>query len=187
MLMTNVRKSALVLGLGVAMAGIANADIRFDPLTGEGFVGKGYVQCTFDWNNHELQANALMIEFRAASEVVTQVSWICTRNGATQTQQRQRTTTTTSTGDLFTEARVNPVGQYTGFDLRGYDGLPVSDSETDGPALNSCPASWSLTTPAGDPATVSSSFGLHVRFDPDGDWSDLAEDDECDDEGGSAE
>ena len=48
----------------VLVAGLAYAAVTFDPTTGQGFVGKGDVQYTFDWNNAQLQANADDVGFR---------------------------------------------------------------------------------------------------------------------------
>jgi hypothetical protein len=139
---------------------------------GFGFVGKGDVQLVYGWNNKALQDNADLVQFQAASVVVTEVSWICTNSKNEQTQERERTTTTTLEGLLESVARDKK--QVTGFMLNGWDGEHVSLTETEGPPLNSCPEGpWTLTTPAGDPEVVSESGGgLQVSFDG-GDWYDL--------------
>jgi hypothetical protein len=143
----------------------AYAAVTFDPDTGTGFVGKGDVQQVFDWNNKQLQQNAESVEFRAISEVVTEVSWICTNNKNENIQEREETTTTTIQGLVDSIARER--NQITGFNLNGYSGDgPEESSTTDGPPLNSCPSGpWSLTTPAGDPEEVSSTSSLEVSKD----------------------
>ncbi len=144
---------------------VAFAAINVDD-QGIGFVGKGDVQLAFGWNNAALQANADNVSFRLDSEssTVTEVSWTCQRfnsQGTEFLQERARTTTTeTSSGGLIdTVARVR--NQITGFNLNGYaenSYSSSSNSETDGPPLNSCPAGpsgWTLLVPAGDPTVVS--------------------------------
>lgn len=160
--------AALALAASVALL----ASVTFDPNTGIGFVGKGDVQLVYGWNNKALQDNAASVEFRANSVVVTEVSWICVR-GEEQTQERARTTTTSVQGLVDSIARER--NQITGFILTGYNGEPTQSSETEGPALNSCPAAasgWVLGTPAGEPVVVSSSSTLQVSTNG-SDWSDL--------------
>jgi hypothetical protein len=96
--------------------------------------------------------------------VVTEVSWICTNSNNENIQQRERTTTTSIAGLVDSIARVK--NQITGFNLLGYNGDPTESSETEGPAVNSCPSGpWTLTTPAGDPEVVSSQIGVEVSID----------------------
>ena len=154
----------LALALVVVGAGIAFATWTFNPDTGTGFVGKGDVQLLFGWNNAQLQANAGSVQFRASSEVVTEVTWECTNANNDRIQERERTTTTTTQGVVSSTARVR--NQITGFNLTGYSGTPTESSTTGGPAVNSCPAGpWVLTTPAGDPVVVSESTELEVSTD----------------------
>lgn len=156
----------------ILFSGAALAAVTFDPGTGTGFVGKGDVQDVFGWNNKQLQDNAESVQFRASSEVVTEVSWTCTNTNNENTQERERTTTTTIQGVVSKVDRVK--NQITGFNLTGYSGTPDESSETEGPRVDSCPMGqgWSLTTPAGDPEVVSSESSLQVRFNS-GDWKDL--------------
>jgi hypothetical protein len=171
-----MKKATLVavsIVAGVLLTGTALAAVTFDPATGAGFVGKGDVQDVFGWNNKGLQDNAGAVQFQAASEVVTEVSWICTNSNNQQTQERARTTTTTVEGVVSSVGRLK--NQITGFNLLGYDGAPSQSSTTDGPALNSCPAAasgWALTTPAGDPEEVSSTSSLQVSVNGT-DWFDI--------------
>jgi hypothetical protein len=148
----------LVVGM---VAGMAFAAVTFDPVSGEGFVGKGDVQLVFGWNNKALQKNADSVQFQATSTVVSEVSWVCTNSNNENTQERARTTTTSVQGVVTTVARDNKF-QITGFNLTGYSGTPTPSSSTEGPPLNSCPNNWTLTTPAGDPEVVSSSSTLQV-------------------------
>jgi hypothetical protein len=164
-------------GAAVAVALLATsvyAAVNFDPATGTGLVGKGDVQLVYGWNNKALQDNAGSVQFQATSEVVTEISWICTNSNNENTQERERTTTTTVQGVLESVARER--NQITGFILNGYDGAPTSTGPvTNGPPLNSCPnaaAGWSLTTPAGDPVEVSSTSTLQVSING-SDWFDL--------------
>ncbi len=75
MLITVVTLVAILLTVTVAFAAVT-----FDPATGTGFVGKGDVQLIYGWNNKQLQDNAANVQFRANSEVVTEVSWTCTNS-----------------------------------------------------------------------------------------------------------
>ena len=101
-------------GLFVAFAAFAlmltgvAAAVTFDPATGTGFVGKGDVQLVYGWNNQALQTNALNVQFRANSEVVTEVSWVCTNSNNEHTQERARTTTNSVSGLVDTIARQGP-------------------------------------------------------------------------------
>jgi hypothetical protein len=163
-----MRKILMLAVAGVAvlaLAGAAGAAVTFDAATGTGFVGKGDVQTVFGWNNPALQANADSVDFRASSEVVTEVSWTCTNASNEHIQERERTTTTSVEGIVTSVARVR--NQITGFNLTGYDGDVTESSDTEGPAVNSCPAnlsSWYLSTPAGDPEVVSTGGGLQVSI-----------------------
>jgi uncharacterized protein YfaS (alpha-2-macroglobulin family) len=156
----------VVLAAVVVLAASAvSAAVTFDAETGTGFVGKGDVQLVFGWNNKQLQDNAELLQFRANSEVVTEVSWVCTNSNNQNTQERERTTTISIQGVVSAVARER--NQVTGFILEGYDGDPTTSSTTEGNPLNSCPSGpWSLTTPAGDPVVVSTSEGgLQVSID----------------------
>lgn len=170
----SMRKAVLTAGAVLALGGAAFAAVIFDPTTGEGFVGKGDVQLTFGWNNKALQDNANTVRFQVVSEVVTEVSWTCTNSNNDNEQVRQQTTTTTIEGLVESVARERR--QVTGFILEGYDGDPVDGgSETDGPAIDSCPGGpWSLTTPAGAPVVVDSSTAFQVKFSGSG-WVELVE------------
>jgi hypothetical protein len=163
----------MVIGAFVLMLSTAAAAVTFDPATGEGFVGKGDVQDVFGWNNRQLQENADDVEFRASSEVVTEVSWICTNTTNQNEQLRSRTTTTTVSGIVETVARER--NQVTGFILEGYDGDPVvGDPETEGPPVDSCPSGpWTLTEKAGEPEVVDSTSVLQVSIDEGGTWHDI--------------
>jgi hypothetical protein len=158
-------KRSIVAG---AVAGLlllstaASAAVTFDPEAGEGFVGKGDVQTALEWNNRELQQGADGLSFASVSEVVTEVSWICTNSNNENVQERARTTTTSVEGVVSAVARER--NQITGFNLTGYLGAPTSSSRTDGNPLNSCPSGpWTLTSPAGEPEVVSSSSSLTVN------------------------
>jgi len=172
MLNKKIRNGALALALA-GFGGVALAAVILNP-DGTGFVGKGDVQFTFDWNNAMLQKKAEFVEFKAVSEVVTEQSWVCTNSNNETTQERARTTTTTIAGLVDSIARER--NQITGFNLLGYSDAPDETSSTDGQPLNSCPSGpWTLTTPAGDPVVVSSSNSLRVSPDSGESWVDLDE------------
>jgi len=159
------RSFVAVLGLTavVAVTSAAYAGWYIDE-DGNGFVGKGDVQLALGFKNKQLQDNAEAVQFQVESEVVTEVSWVCTNSNDDNTQERERTTTISLEGVLESVARER--NQVTGFNLTGWDGDAESGSETDGPAVNSCPSGpWTLTTPAGEPELVSSTGALQVSID----------------------
>lgn len=162
-----MRKISLVtLAVSAFMAAPAIASVTFDAATGTGFVGKGDVQMTYSWNDAGLQSNADSVRFAVNGTSV--VRWECTNSKNAHVMVRQRTTT--GGGYLIHEVRRNPQGHVTGFPLLGY-APGATQTVTDGPALNSCPASnnpkeaspWSLTKPAG--AAVVTGGGLQVSID----------------------
>lgn len=171
----SVALASVALASLVLLAGVALATITFDAESGTGFVGKGDVQYTLGWNNKQLQDNAAAVKFQVSSEVVTEVSWICTNTNNENTQERERTTTTTVAGLVESIARER--NQITGFNLLRYDGdVTEGDSTTEGPAADSCPSGpWTLTTAAGDPEFVSSSSALKVSGDAGTNWTELLE------------
>jgi hypothetical protein len=150
--------------------------VTLDPATGTGFIGKGDVQLACGFNNKQLQdfvqtVGNGSVQFRVNSTSVTEVSWTCTNDRNENTQERDRTTTTSLRGLVSSLARIKT--QVTGFNLTGYSGDPVSTSTTEGNPLNSCPSGpWTLTTPAGDPVTVSESSTYEVNCSVSGgeDW-----------------
>lgn len=155
--------AATTFAAALALATPASAAVTFDPGTGTGFVGKGDVQLAFNWNNSQLQTRAPGVSFAAESETVKEVSWVCTNTRNENLQERARTTTTSTSGVVSAITR-DSKKQVTGFNLLGYTGTPTSTETTDGPALNSCPTNWALTTSAGDPEVVSSTTTLNVTY-----------------------
>jgi hypothetical protein len=160
-----MRKLYLAMGLAlVAMlvaAGTVFAAATFDPVTGEGFVGKGDVQTAFNLNNKQLQQQAENVSFSFVT--VTEQTWVCTNERNEQTQERARTT---ETQGLFSSVTRDNKKQVTGFLLTGFKPDSTTTS-TEGPALNSCPAAqsgWTLTTPAGDPVPVPEESGLFATL-----------------------
>lgn len=154
--------SAVLAVVAIALlASNAFASVTFVPADGTGFVGKGDVQNVLGMNNYQIQNASLTFTYE--STVVTEVSWVCTKDGVNE-QERARTTTTSISGVVSSVARVK--NQITGYNLNGFNGTPVKSSETEGPAINSCPSSnsgYELTTPAGDPQVVSTEGGLFVN------------------------
>ncbi|MFD1212914.1 hypothetical protein ACFQ36_12785 [Arthrobacter sp. GCM10027362] len=161
-ILTGVAATAFAATL--ALAAPATAAVTFNQATGEGFVGKGDVQLAFGWNNSQLQSRATDVKFAAASETVTEVSWVCTNPRNENTQERERTTTTSTSGVVSAVTRDNKTRQVTGFNLSGYAGDPTQTSTTEGNQLNSCPTNWTLTTPAGDPVVVSQTSELTATY-----------------------
>jgi hypothetical protein len=164
---------ALTIIAALAMAATATAAVTFDKDTGAGFVGKGDVQLVYGWGNAALQTNAASVQFRYVSTDVTEVTWECTNIRNETIQYRERTTTTDTQSVVDNIARER--NQITGFNLTGYNGTPTQTSSSDGPALNSCPATasgWYLSSPAEDPVLISSDS--HVQVSTDGStWSNL--------------
>jgi hypothetical protein len=161
-----------VLTLIAAVSIAVYATVTFDPLTGIGFVGKGDVQYTLGLNNAGVQAlGNPSFTYNATSTKVTEVSWVCTNSNNEHTQERARTTTTTNSVQGIVSSIARERNQITGYILNGYSGTPTITGEnttTDGPPVDSCPASpstWYLSTPAGAPETITdtSSGGLYVN------------------------
>jgi hypothetical protein len=164
--------------VGVLLAGaVASATVTFDPTSGTGFVGKGDVQLVFGWNNAQLQANAGNIEFQYSAGSVTESSWTCSRPHPTQerdiVQSRNRTVTSSVQGLIDSMARER--NQVTGFILNGWQGEPTVVEETEGPALNSCPAEPSgFTYDEGSTQTTTTNLGGGLQVSNDGStWHDL--------------
>lgn len=154
--------TAFVLAAMIS-ATVAFASITFDSNTGAGFVGKGDVQYTFNWNNKALQDNAGNVRFRASSTSITTYDWTCDRDAGPQTQERSNTTTTYVQGIIASIGRER--NQITGFILSGYDGDPTVSTDHEGPAVGSCPTGWTAidltesTQPGGTTLEVSSDGG----------------------------
>jgi hypothetical protein len=168
----NKRILGLALAGALATSAAVMAAVTFDAATGTGFVGKGDVQLVFGWNNKQLQDNADSVQFQATSEVVTEVSWICTNSNNQNIQARERTTTISVQG--LVEHATRDRNQITGFNIVGYDGEPVEGTPTtEGPAIDSCPSGpWTLTMPAGDAVLVGQTGGLQVSTNGT-DWFDI--------------
>ena len=127
--------ATVALSATAAFAYTLNAD-------GTGFVGKGEVQTAFGWNNKVVQTNAGGVDFQV--EMVTENSWVCTKDGAKNTQERENVRTTAALIDSVTRDNKK---QVTGFTLSGYqrdaDGNVVETViNRDGPALGTCPTGW---------------------------------------------
>lgn len=150
--------AATAFAASLALAAPATAAVTFNPANGTGFVGKGDVQLAFGLNNSQLQTNADSVTFAAVSTIVTEVSWVCTNTRNESIQERERTTTTSTSGIVSAVTRDNKK-QVTGFNLKGYAGVPLESSTSEGNQLNSCPTNWVLT-PAGDPVELSSTSTL---------------------------
>jgi hypothetical protein len=106
--------------MALAVAGVAGAEITFNPLTGTGFVGKGDVQTAFGWNNATLQTNAGGLEFSFEQTIDEQH----------QCQGLTATRTGTYSGKLgYTMTYETRAGkqQVTGFYLTGIQTLFVPD------------------------------------------------------------
>ena len=158
----------MLLAAGVALATISSvavAAVTFDANTGTGFVGKGDVQLALGLNNAQVQNTAVNFTYNSTS--VSEVSWECTNANNEKVQERERTTTTSIQGVVSSVARVK--NQITGYNLTGWNGTVSETSESDGPKLNSCPASPStfyLSSPAGDPVVTVLGGGLSVNGVP---------------------
>lgn len=129
-----IRKSLLVAGAALAVVSAPAFAAWTVDADGNGFVGKGDVQLALGYNNKQLQDNADSLIF--AVSTTSSATWTCDRDGGSQTQERANTTTTS--GIVSSTERVR--NQITGFNLSGFSG--GSTTETDGPAIGSCPTFW---------------------------------------------
>jgi hypothetical protein len=147
--------------LVIGLMGTALGAVTFDPETGTGFVGKGDVQTAFGWNNKQLQQNAEDVTFSVESVTATETEWTCKRDDGVQTQERTRTTETTTSGLFSHVERVK--NQITGFTLTGFSGDVETETETEGPAVGSCPAQWSVIEgpTTSDPEVISGGVFAH--------------------------
>jgi hypothetical protein len=144
----------VLMALGLLVSPVSAYTLNSD---GTGFVGKGEVQLVSGLNNQQVQ-NAT-VSFEAVTTTVTEVSWECTNTRNETIQERERTTTTESTAVVSSQARIK--NQITGYNLLGF-GSSSSSTTTEGPAVNTCPTNWVLTSPAGDPVVVDSSSQLYT-------------------------
>ena len=126
-----LRKLSLALGIATVTAlggaSAASAAVTFDPATGNGFVGKGDVQYTYNWNNARLQANAASVDFQYQSmqdyEVTCEFDTLQGR--VTERRTVHHVTTkelnTSVSRDIGTVTRKNPQGDVNGFSLTGIE------------------------------------------------------------------
>jgi hypothetical protein len=156
----------MVVCLGVG--GLAFAAWTVDG-SGFGFVGKGDVQAVYGWSNKQLQNNEPNVQFRTSTTSITEHTWTCDRDDGPQTQERTWTLTTTTQGLIDSTARLK--NQITGFNLNGFSGDPVTDTETDGPALGSCPVGWTaIDMVAEEPVVLGSGVEVSINGS---DWFEL--------------
>ena len=115
-----------LFSIGAALmfaSAIASASVRFDPPTGNGFVGKGDVQLVYGWNNKQLQDNAASV----GSSLRPSVTDCSVARGSGRTTPENRSahldTTTVRAWSVRSPARRN---QITGFILNGYNGTATA-------------------------------------------------------------
>jgi hypothetical protein len=106
------------------VAGTAFADVTINS-EGVGFVGKGDVQSTFDWNNAMLQENAASVMFRMGSGSQG-AGWECSfthPNDPTKDRIEERSCTRSIDSQVSVEMRrgAKTAGQVTGFILGGFE------------------------------------------------------------------
>lgn len=115
---TLMAKRMLVVSLAaLAMffaAAVASAT-TFDPTAGNGFVSKGDIQDAFGWNDATFQEQASTVGFT----YIAAWTWTVVCSGASGSQ-------TYLQGDglsaaVESQARTNPKGRVTGFDLLGFE------------------------------------------------------------------
>jgi hypothetical protein len=159
--MKKIMKTLAFAFIATIAVNTASAQYSMDA-NGVGFASKNSVQAALGWNNKQLQDGAAGLVFSYSSTEVSEVEWTCTNDNRNATTQERARTTTVSVSKLVSAvARVNK--QITGFNLTGF-GASTSTSETEGPAVNSCPTNWALTVSAGAPVVISSTPG-HVSVD----------------------
>ena len=111
-------KRTLVASLAVlatlVVAGVGSAT-TFDLSAGTGFVSKGDVQDAFAWNDATFQQHASSVHFTYAAGW----SWavVCTGTSGSQTYFQAGGIS----ANVDAEARTNPKGKVTGFDLVGFE------------------------------------------------------------------
>jgi hypothetical protein len=126
---------ALVAVLGTfVLASVARAAASFDVVTGTGFVSKGDVQeafSAFGWNNADVQENATFIHFTYAATWTYTV--VCTGRTGGETYLIGGG----AFGHVITQARTNPNGKVTGFNLLGWrtEALSLGDPASAAPAI----------------------------------------------------
>jgi hypothetical protein len=106
--------------------------ITIDLEGGTGFVGKGDVQSFFGWNNPQMQAAASGIEFRYRSDA----EWTCSKPHPVQPEdivQERSTTVRAASTVIGRENSQGLNGPWSGFILT------FGSTQTQGPALGSCP------------------------------------------------
>jgi hypothetical protein len=142
----------------VSVATLVQAAVTFDPPTGTGFVGKGDVQEFYTWTNRELQQSAENIKFRGVSQVKKEYEWECSGG------QRERSTftQTNTNGVLSTVTRDNK--QVSGFLLKGYDGLPTTNSTPLTTALNNCTTPPGATVVPGTEASLENPDSVTISY-----------------------
>jgi hypothetical protein len=172
---TDMNKKSII-GIAAVAAIVASASVMavvtVNP-DGTGFIGKGDVQLVYGWNNKDLQNKAGSVEFRVNS--VSESTWTCTKvnelgNGNVNEIVQQRAQSTSTQGLLDEVAREKSRGKdgpVTGFNLLGFVG-GVTET-TDGPALESCPATQSGFVYDGNLETTSVGGGVEVNS-VDGGW-----------------
>lgn len=119
----NLLAAVAVTGV-LGITGAAVAAVDYDPATGSGFVGKGDVQYTFDWNNAKLQANASTVDFRYQSEQDYAVTCEFDTEGGGKGKETfikhhvaVQELSTSLSRDVNTISRKNPQGSVNGFNL----------------------------------------------------------------------
>jgi len=135
-----ITKTAAAVALLMATMS-AHAAVNVDE-NGVGFVGKGDVQSTYDWNNSMLQSNAHLVRFKFSSAGTA--SWICegvNAAGITVTSDRRDQDVGTN-ATIAHDPRKNRQGQITGFILNGFE-----DNSTTYNAIGSCGASVGFQVP----------------------------------------
>ncbi|MFC4802370.1 hypothetical protein ACFPA1_23980 [Neobacillus sp. GCM10023253] len=120
-ILSGVAAGALALGL---MASSAFAAVTFDSSSGIGFVGKGDVQTALGYNNAQMQkeANNLVFTYKAEDTYAITVTWD-TGEGTKGEQTHYVTHERTSSIDSNVSYDPRKANQYTGFNLKGYEGI----------------------------------------------------------------
>ena len=162
--MKNLKKlvvGVLAVAICFATSTVAKAEVTIDE-NGTGFVGKGDVQAVFDWNNAQLQENAIQVRFRLGES--TTYHWICLNPQGKETGASDQQTTVDS--EVAVDARKNKQGQVTGFYLNGF-------GDTEQSEIGACSTNWTLKPDS--LTSVASGEGsemLQVSVNGD-DWFDL--------------
>lgn len=164
------------IAMGTALAAVslaALATVTFDTATGWGFVGKGDVQTLYGWNNQKAQQYSTQVSFsyNTVETYDAECTWE-TVTGKGKIIYHLVPVTRTNSVNASVASDPRKTGQWTGWNLKGWNGTPVITGGSVPQLGDPCPGvGWeSSGNETGEPGTItlvtqtSSSGGLYVTF-----------------------